>query len=291
MLVLQKVALLLVASVASAAVVPISAADRIDQRQDHQLVARQSECNSDTHLEVNYKDARISCISWTGIKYIGGSVFGLAIVAVGPPSIAKLVEAYAKLVTARRSGSASISSPVRRLARRDEDQGQEMAYFSFGGVEVATSFVQHPDGKTTVDILDLLRPSSPALNARAVTETGGDIFGGSATFNTNGTLDTFTIDLAVPSTVDSADSTSPALTKRNYNTLHTTYWAEPGHAETSLSYDKLYELIHDSYTHLPDRTAQVCGYLANSGKWHGAFRHWTGDNGYQVGECEGARKF
>ena len=60
---------------------------------------------------------------------------------------------------------------------------------------------------------------------------------------------------------------------------------------TSLNWNDIYDVTLASYHSLPNSVSQACGYMANSGTWHGAFRHWTGDSGYSVGECSFDRQF
>ena len=105
-------------------------------------------------------------------------------------------------------------------------------------------------------------------------------------YHLNGTLDTFTLDFA-----GAPGETNSTIAARDLWTVHTTYWAESGHDDTDLSQADVRKLALQSYTQLRDGTSQVCGYMANSGSWHGAFRHWTGDNGYSVGECNHEREF
>ncbi|GAA5931192.1 uncharacterized protein JCM15063_002572 [Sporobolomyces koalae] len=199
-----------------------------------------------------------------------------------------IIYAVARLIEVKqRGGTVSNSSPVRRLARREEEE-RVFGNVTIGGVEVEVPFVLDAEGKSTMNLLDFYSQASPSLETRAFSEETALPTGGTMTFYANGTLDTFTVDFAVPFT---ADATSSTLAKRDSNSLHTTYWAAPGHEHTSLSNYYLEGLVRASYTLQGSHVWESCGYMANSGTWHGAFRHWTGDRGYTNGECELARKY
>ncbi|GAA6012074.1 hypothetical protein JCM11491_001741 [Sporobolomyces phaffii] len=235
-------------------------------------------------------DSRLACVDNNASKVDWGHV--APIIYVSGKTLGFLIDKVAHLITAHRTGgTVSNSSPVRRMTRRGTEEEHVYAVVSIGGVELEVPFVHDADGKTTMDLLDFYSPASSALATRDLPETASSLTEGSATFYANGTLDTFTIGAAVTPSPLANNATSPGLAKRDNWSLHTTYWADPGHESTSLSYDKLRDLVGQTYTHLRGGVWQACGYMANSGTWHGAFRHWTGDNGYTIGECEAARRF
>ena len=179
-------------------------------------------------------------------------------------------------------------------------------------VEVGTSVINLPytamaDGRVTIDITAFLSASADNVTARAKRNEASlsvvTLVGGSATYLQDGGLDTCTLDYAILSAgavVSAGNSTADAvadaatdarLAKRGYWTLHTTYWAASDHDATDLSWNSIRNLALASYNSLPKDISETCGYMANSGSWHGAFRHWTGDSGYSVGECWFDREF
>mgnify|MGYP006876450206 FL=1 len=179
-------------------------------------------------------------------------------------------------------------------------------------VEVGKSVISLPytavaDGRVTIDITAYLSASADNVTARAIDKRNGEsvsvvtLVGGSATYFRDGGLDTCTLDYAIlstgtvpsggNSTADAAATTDARLAKRGYWTLHTTYWADSGHDATDLNWNDIHNLALASYHSLPKGISEACGYMANSGSWHGAFRHWTGDNGSTLGECWFDREF
>ncbi|GAA5991861.1 hypothetical protein JCM10908_002241 [Rhodotorula pacifica] len=187
------------------------------------------------------------------------------------------------------------TSAGRRLARRagaDGAAGNQTLSVQVGNVQVnAVPFVE-ADGRLTVDIGAFLQAKQDAGTViQRYAAASGALYGGSVSFHPDGSLDTFTLHFSVPSSSSATTDATTDLAKPSANTLHTTYWAVAGHDATDLSWDKVDSLATVSYKDQDATISQVCGYMANSGSWHGAYRHWTGDNGYIVGECLDEREF
>ncbi|GAA5942163.1 uncharacterized protein JCM15063_002025 [Sporobolomyces koalae] len=287
--ILSKIVLLLLASVVAAAAVPIDEVPRPGQSQKNRNDKRQSKCENGTHAVFSLGPSMVCVADGTKADW----AFGAAILSIGSGSLAIVINAISNCIRAKRSGSVSVTSGAnnarRGIAERDDEDS--LAVVTFGDGEVTVPFALGADGKTTIDLLDLFSQSASSLTARDTLQGEALVEGGSAIFHANGTLDTFSIEFAVASSAPITNTTTPTLSKRDYWALHTTYWAEPSHASTSLKGNQLHDLVEHSYRNLPQGVSQVCGYMANSGTWHGAFRHWTGDKGYTIGECESSRKY
>ncbi|GAA5990208.1 hypothetical protein JCM5350_001086 [Sporobolomyces pararoseus] len=292
MLLLRSVSLLLAACFASAAVVP---AQTLEDRNYHWT----GTVNNNLVKRAGCIDGLVPYAQFPGTKLLLCltpetivNIHAAEIAAIGAGTVLTLVYGVTSIIQAALSGSES-KEAGRRLSRRQLGQADGTAFIEIGGVETEVPFVRAVDGKATISLLDVFYPSSSSLSTRDVSTSEATVVGGSATFHSNGTLDNFTIDFSIPSSSYLSNSTSDTsnLAKRDYWALHTTYWAQPGHSKTSLDHDSLVKLVTASYTKLPRSATEACGYMANSGTWHGAFRHWTGDYGYTIGECERARDY
>jgi hypothetical protein len=240
--------------------------------------ARRSGCHSD-EIQIVREGDKLICQGkthyWQEVtfKYVAGSVLVGAATTI------------AYWVTSKWNvQSLSVGA---RMVRRDGDDDDTIYIVADDNEEVAVTATIVND-RRVVRIEDWLASTRGGdLVARSLDSdaTAAPLIGGEVHYHLNGTLDTFTLDFAA------SPETNNSLAARGAWTVHTTYWATPGHASTSLGYDAVKNLALESYTHLLDGTSQACGYMANSGTWHGAFRHWLGDNGYTIGECDADRKF
>ncbi|GAA6012071.1 hypothetical protein JCM11491_001740 [Sporobolomyces phaffii] len=269
--------LLHLASLASVAVsalaLPSSSVPTLEKRQGH--------CHDGMTSVVAY-DNKLVCIGSRTVWV------GAAITSIGQNTVQTIASRVSDWIASTMYGQLD-TSQGRRMARRELEQGDRLLYLEVGGVQAGVPFVQDVDGKTTINVLDFLTRSGSNLAARDAAASEATVTGGTATFFSNGTLDSFTLDFAVPSAA--YDTDAAGLAKRSYWSLHTTYWATLDNSHTSLNWNQIHSLVLSSYGSLPNGVSQACGYMANSGTWHGAFRHWTGDSGYQVGECQSERRY
>ncbi|GAA5885328.1 hypothetical protein JCM16303_006004 [Sporobolomyces ruberrimus] len=274
---LPSLAIALSASIASASAIPLDTREVDPSLAPLHLEKRQGHCHDGMTPLVAY-DNKLVCL--------GGRAFwiGSAISAIGQRTVQAIATQMTDWIESSVTGSREAASG-RRLARREAEESQELVRLEVGGVEAGVPFVQDAQGKTTINILDFLVRSPTPLETRDVSESEPTVIGGSATYHSDGALDTFTLDFAVPSSAYASDDSAPStLAKRGAYTLHTTYWAWERHGETSLNWNDVHSLALASFLSLPKGVSQACGYMANSGTWHGSFRHWTGDSGYQVGD-------
>ncbi|GAA5884083.1 hypothetical protein JCM3774_002961 [Rhodotorula dairenensis] len=222
---------------------------------------------------------------------------GAAINSIGAGTVSNVASQVADWVNSRaHSGSTQAGRRRLRLARRSDPatEADDVLSVRVGDVQVAVPFVES-DGRLTISIGAFLQAKhecdNDVVKKRDFVESGA-LVGGSASYFSDGALDTCTLDFEVPtSAFSSIEAAASKLEKRSTTTLHTTYWATSGHDATDLSWNSVYNVATASYRSQPDNVGQVCGYMANSGSWHGAYRHWTGDYGYVVGECDDERKF
>ncbi|GAA5955634.1 hypothetical protein JCM8115_006810 [Rhodotorula mucilaginosa] len=212
---------------------------------------------------------------------------GAAISAIGGGTITTVSSRLADWILSHANGG---TTQAGRRARRDV--GNATVDIEIGTSTVTVPYTAAVGGRITIDITAYISASAAHAHAKRGAEEDSvataTLIGGTATYFEDGVLDTCTLDFAIPATTADTDA---ALAKRTYWTLHTTYWADPGHEVTSLNWNDIYDVTLASYHSLPNGVSQACGYMANSGTWHGAFRHWTGDNGYSVGECSFDRQF
>ncbi len=68
------------------------------------------------------------------------------------------------------------------------------------------------------------------------------------------------------------NGTSSEVQKRSSPTIYITYWAESGHQTTSLDYDQIESLYREIFYNAQPSAGSECGYAANSGTWHGAWK-------------------
>ncbi|KAI0431294.1 hypothetical protein F5Y09DRAFT_305304 [Xylaria sp. FL1042] len=80
------------------------------------------------------------------------------------------------------------------------------------------------------------------------------------------------------------------LAKRDTTPITITYYAVSGHEETKLGYDDLYNLYHQVFISSPGGLGSECGYAANSGTWHGAFKV-TVSGAPDAGSCYAERQY
>ncbi|KAI0799331.1 hypothetical protein GGR55DRAFT_692767 [Xylaria sp. FL0064] len=78
--------------------------------------------------------------------------------------------------------------------------------------------------------------------------------------------------------------------KRATTPITITYYAVSGHEETKLGYDDLYNLFHQIFVASPGGLGSECGYAANSGTWHGAFKV-TVSGAPDAGSCAAEREY
>lgn len=79
-------------------------------------------------------------------------------------------------------------------------------------------------------------------------------------------------------------------TKRASTPITITYYAVSGHEETKLGYNDLYNLFHQIFVSSPDGVGSECGYAANSGTWHGAFKA-TVSGSQDAGSCYAEQQY
>ncbi|GAA5942162.1 uncharacterized protein JCM15063_002024 [Sporobolomyces koalae] len=265
----------------SAAVVPPRSLE--SSGEPHSLEKRQGHCHNGMTTVLAYNN-KLVCIGSRDVWV------GAAITSIGQNTVQTVASRVTDWIASSVYGQRD-TSQVRRLARRDVGPDSDVLYVEVAGVQAAVPFVEGANGSTTISVLDFIARSGTALVARDVADSEPTVVGGTATFDANGYLENFTLDFAVPAASYESESGSPALAKRSYWSLHTTYWANYDNARTSLNWNDIHALVLSSYGSLPSGVSQTCGYMANSGTWHGAFRHWTGDSGYQVGECQSERNY
>ncbi|GAA5882671.1 hypothetical protein JCM3774_002807 [Rhodotorula dairenensis] len=268
---LFTLATLTLASMVDAAPRPVPRLRAADETGYHALDRRQSNCPAGM-TEVERTESAFVCRDTLALW--GRAAFE----ALSLATISGTTIIVVHLVTSRWKGVNSVS-----VGRRD---GASVGDVEIAGANVTVTAAS-VDNRRVVQVADLFAAAGLPLAARAYDDQAPTIIGGEVAYHNNGTLDTFTIDLQVPA----GNSSDSSLVKRGYWTLHTTYWATSGHETTSLGEDRLKPLVQASYLNEGHGASQVCGYMANSGTWHGAFRHWTGDNGYSVGECERLSSF
>ncbi|GAA5931188.1 uncharacterized protein JCM15063_002571 [Sporobolomyces koalae] len=260
---------------ASASALPAGPSLSLEKRQGH--------CHDGMTSIIAY-DNKLLCIGsrtvWTGA----------AITSIGQGTVQTIASRVSDWIASTVWGQID-TSQGRRLARRELKQGDGLIYLEVGGAQAGVPFIHDADGKTTINVLDFIARSGSSLAVRDAAGAEATVTGGTATFYSNGTLDNFTLDFGVPAAAYESTSNTTALAKRSYWSLHTTYWANQNNAHTSLNWNQIHALVLESYGSLPKGVSQACGYMANSGTWHGAFRHWTGDSGYQIGECQAERKY
>lgn len=80
-----------------------------------------------------------------------------------------------------------------------------------------------------------------------------------------------------------------ALAKRD-GRIYLTYWAESGHADTELNANDVANLYAQIFYRADPNAGSECGYVANSGNWHGAFKA-TVEGAPSAGECLDERAF
>ncbi|RWA14545.1 hypothetical protein EKO27_g583 [Xylaria grammica] len=78
--------------------------------------------------------------------------------------------------------------------------------------------------------------------------------------------------------------------KRDTTPITITYYAVSGHEETKLGYNDLYNLFHQIFVSSPGSVGSECGYAANSGTWHGAFKA-TVSGAADAGSCYDERQY
>ncbi|KAI1751867.1 hypothetical protein F4782DRAFT_540671 [Xylaria castorea] len=81
-----------------------------------------------------------------------------------------------------------------------------------------------------------------------------------------------------------------SVAKRATTPITITYYAVSGHADTKLGYDDLYNLFHQIFVASPGGVGSECGYAANSGTWHGAFKA-TVSGAKDAGSCYAERQY
>lgn len=275
---MHTLTLALLAAAGTASALPTTAYATAIAAEQHRN-QRRSGCHSD-EVEIYRKGSELECQ--------GSTAFWQPIifqyVQLGVLTSAAVTIAY--WVTSRWNVQSLTVGGARRV-RRDGDDDDTIYIVADDHEEVAVPATIVND-RRVVRIEDWLASARGGdLVARNLDgdATAAPLIGGEVHYHLNGTLDTFTLDFAA------APETNNSLVARDAWTVHTTYWATSGHDTTSLGYDAVKDLALHSYTSLRDGTSEACGYMANSGTWHGAFRHWLGDNGYSVGECEAERKY
>ncbi|KAI1294447.1 hypothetical protein F5Y03DRAFT_399534 [Xylaria venustula] len=80
------------------------------------------------------------------------------------------------------------------------------------------------------------------------------------------------------------------VARRDGTPITITYYAVSGHADTKLKYDDLYSLYHQTFVSSQGGVGSECGYAANSGTWHGAFKA-TVSGATDAGACYAERQF
>ncbi|GAA5991867.1 hypothetical protein JCM10908_002244 [Rhodotorula pacifica] len=268
----KALSLLLLATASLVTAVPTAERIRPSESEERHYERRDA-CNQGG-LMVYHQGSQFVCV--------GKTVFwtGAAIITVSVGTAAWLAYSVADMVTSRWHYGETAKT---RLARRDDE-----FYISVGDTEYAVPANVVGDHQV-VQITDYLAAAASKKGLAARDSADASLIGGQILYHMNGTLDTFTLDFGIAD-VNISNSTS-SLAKRSYYTLHTTYWATSGHDNTNLNRDEIANLVKISYDHEQSGVSEACGYLANSGTWHGAFRHWTGDYGYTIGECDAERKY
>ncbi|KAI0868119.1 hypothetical protein GGS24DRAFT_494811 [Hypoxylon argillaceum] len=81
-----------------------------------------------------------------------------------------------------------------------------------------------------------------------------------------------------------------SLAKRDSTPITITYYAVSGHQGTKLAYNDVYNLYHQIFVSSPGGVGSECGYAANSGTWHGAFKV-TVSGATDAGSCYAERQY
>lgn len=85
-------------------------------------------------------------------------------------------------------------------------------------------------------------------------------------------------------------STAGTTGKRANTPVTITYYAVDGHQKTSLGYQDIVNLYTQAFFSAPGGVGSECGYAANSGSWHGAFK-LTVSGCDDAGTCVRERQF
>ncbi|KAI1170190.1 hypothetical protein F4777DRAFT_592134 [Nemania sp. FL0916] len=81
-----------------------------------------------------------------------------------------------------------------------------------------------------------------------------------------------------------------SVAKRATTPITVTYYAVGGHQGTKLGYDDVYNLFYQIFISSPSSVGSECGYAANSGTWHGAFKA-TVSGASDAGSCYSERQY
>lgn len=255
------------------------------------LEARGSSCHNNEEVLVR---------SGTSFICLGNKVYwrGAAISAIGATTVSNVASVMTNWVSSHAVGAWDTQSGRKRRSVGGVDSDTNTTVLTVGAQSTVVPYETVGD-RIVIDISAFLNAGS-SLGKRDDADEVAPLVGGSASYFLDGTLDTCTLDWAISETTyaEPTESDSPSTTvstetlaKRSYWSLHTSYWAAYSHETTKLNWNEIYSIATASYRSLPNGVSQVCGYMANSGTWHGAFRHWTGDNGQQVGECSPERVY
>lgn len=89
---------------------------------------------------------------------------------------------------------------------------------------------------------------------------------------------------------DEWNTTEKTISKRANTPITITYYAVSGHQTTSLGYQDIVNLYTQAFFSSPGGAGSECGYAANSGTWHGAFKI-TVSGCTDAGTCVAERQF
>ncbi|KAI1498654.1 hypothetical protein F5X99DRAFT_431561 [Biscogniauxia marginata] len=216
-----------------------------------ELVARKGECHEDEQ-EIFRLGSRFICV---GKKYVttGQELAGWTLKTLGDAIVDEAASRFAKWVVDK-----TINTVSSTFGRR-ESSG------AFDGLEIWDE-----DDET---VTYCWSPRAASMSSRAAADSDELDFSAlihnmTAQYNkASGRLTQ--ADMTFDGAFDSAES---AVGKRDANQVTITYYALKGHESTKLSQADLTTLYQQVFDRADDRVCAECGYAANSGTWHGAFK-------------------
>ncbi|KAI1428972.1 hypothetical protein F5Y12DRAFT_585853 [Xylaria sp. FL1777] len=231
-------------------------AERTYDARSSNLVAR-STCHPG-ELEIYRSDERFLCV--------GKTVFwtGVALTSISVATANGAVSQFATWVTNKLTGTPSATEQKRDAAEKQAEKW-------FEDEETVTYGWAPPNTRKR----DVANSSSAYIHNMTATysKSGGHMTQAEMTFDGEH---------------DPIDKRQFA--KRDSTPITITYYATEGHQETKLKYDDIYNLYHQVFVSSPGRVGSECGYAANSGTWHGAFKVTVSGAG-DAGACVDERKY
>ncbi|KAI1436536.1 hypothetical protein GGR50DRAFT_227684 [Xylaria sp. CBS 124048] len=248
----MKLSTLLNLAVASGLAIAGVPAERSLASRDFELVAR-DKCSKPSMSMAYKKGSQFICLG----KTVGWG--GKSIVSLDGQTIENAAAKFASWVTAKEIGEPSATE------RRDNDVDQEQ--------DVDKLF---EDGQTAT--YGWVAPHLASRDAAYI-------------HNMTATYDKTTGEMTEAEMVFERDAADQeGLAKRASTKVSITYFAVKGHNGTKLDSNSLKTLFQQIFLVSPPGVGSECGYAANSGTWHGAFRI-TVAGAPSAGNCDEERQF